>query len=148
MRQERADGLATLDWVVRQPWFGDAMVLSTACSYMGQVQWAVADQMPPQVKAIIAVVTESALTLEFLRADGMSLETPFEWGVLVGSQERPLAMLRRPLQDRKTARALWTLPLNRADLAASGQRSPYIQDILAHDADGPRWAGFDTTPTG
>ncbi len=144
MRQERADGLATLDWVVRQPWFGDAIVLY-GMSYLGQVQWAVADQMPPQVKAIIPVVTESALTLEFLRADGMSLETPFAWGVMVGSQERPLAMLRRPFQERKTARALWTLPLSRADVVASGQRSQYIQDILAHDADGPRWAGFDHT---
>lgn len=27
LRQEREDGLATLDWVVEQPWFGDSMVL-------------------------------------------------------------------------------------------------------------------------
>ncbi|MGW2291610.1 CocE/NonD family hydrolase [Streptomyces phaeochromogenes] len=141
MRQERTDGLATLDWLVKQHWCGDAIVLY-GMSYMGHVQWAVADRLPPQVKAMIPVVTESALTLEFLRADGMSLETPFGWGVLVGTLQRPLVMLRQPLQAMKTARALHTLPLGRAD-AALGGRSAYIQDILAHDADDPRWSSFD-----
>ncbi len=142
MRQERADGLATLDWVVKQPWSGDAIVLF-GLSYLGYVQWSVADRLPPQVKAMVAQVTESALTLEFLRADGMSLETPFGWGVLVGTQERRLAMLRQPVQTKKTARALWTLPLNRADVAAIGEPSQYIQDILAHDAESPHWQGVD-----
>jgi len=142
--QERADGLATLDWVTGQPWFGDAMVLY-GLSYLGYVQWAAAGDLPPQVKALIPQVTESALTLEFLRSDGMSLETPFGWGVLVGTQERPMAMLRQPFQARRTARALWTLPLNRADVAAFGERSAYIQDILAHDADAPRWHGLSHT---
>jgi putative CocE/NonD family hydrolase len=141
MRQERADGLATLKWLVEQPW-SDAIVLY-GLSYLGHVQWAVADQLPPQVKAMIPVVTESALTLEFLRADGMSLETPFEWGVLVGTQQRPLALLRKTFQDKKTARALWTLPLREADIAAFGSRSDYIQDVLAHDAASSRWEEFD-----
>ncbi|RAS70455.1 hypothetical protein C8D87_101755 [Lentzea atacamensis] len=141
MTQERADGLATLDWLVSQPW-SDAIVLY-GVSYLGHVQWTVADQLPPQVKAMIPVVTESALTLEFLRSDGMSLETPFGWGVLVGTQELPLAMLRKPFQDKKTARALRTLPLAEADIAALGSRSAYIQDVLTHDADSPRWEGVD-----
>ncbi|MDX2825104.1 CocE/NonD family hydrolase [Streptomyces ipomoeae] len=142
MRQERADGLATLDWLVKQPWSGDAIVLY-GMSYLGHVQWAVADRLPPQVKAMVPQVTESALTLEFLRADGMSLETPFGWGALVGTQERRLAVLRQPARLKKTAQALWTLPLGRADVAAIGERSAYIQDILAHDADAPRWTGLD-----
>ena len=62
MRQERADGLATLDWVVKQPWFGGSIVL-IGPSYLGYAQWAVADQLPPEVKAMIPHVTESALTL-------------------------------------------------------------------------------------
>jgi putative CocE/NonD family hydrolase len=142
MRQERADGLATLDWVIGQPWFGDAIVLY-GLSYLGYVQWALAGDLPPQVKAMIPQVTESALTLEFLRADGLSLETPFGWGVLVGTQERPLAMLRQLAQARRTARALWTLPLDRSDVAALGTPSAYIQDVLAHDARSPRWADLD-----
>jgi len=109
MRNERADGLATLDWVIRQPWFGDSIVL-TGVSYLGYVQWAVAGQLPPQVKAMIPQLTESALTLDFLRADAFSLETPFGWGVLIAGQERRLGMLRGVLETGKTRRALATPP--------------------------------------
>jgi uncharacterized protein len=38
-RHEREDGLDTLDWVIKQPWFGESMVLFGA-SYLGYVQWA------------------------------------------------------------------------------------------------------------
>lgn len=144
MRQERADGLATLDWVVEQPWFGDSMVL-VGQSYLGFVQWAVADQLPPQVKAMIPQVTESALTLEFLREDGMSLELPFEWGVMTAVQERPWSMLRSRNQAKKTAQALQTLPLNQADVAAIGHSSKYIQDVLTYDAKHEFWADADHT---
>lgn len=144
LRQEREDGLDTLDWVIKQPWFGEALVLIGA-SYMGMVQWAVADSLPPQVKAMIPVVTESALTREFLRADGRSLELPLEWGAMVATQERPLALLRMNAQTKRTARALRTLPLSGFDVAATGERSRYVQDVLAHDADDPHWDRLDHT---
>jgi putative CocE/NonD family hydrolase len=141
-RSERDDGLATVDWVVKQPWFGGTIVLF-GFSYLGYVQWAMADRLPPEVKAMIPQVSESALTMEFLRADGFSLETPFGWGVLVAGQERRGAMLRQRLEATRVQRALHLLPLNQADVAAIGRRSDYIQDILAHNADSPRWAGID-----
>ncbi len=142
MRQERDDGLATLDWVVKQPWFGGSIVL-IGPSYLGYVQWAVADRLPPEVKAMIPHFTESALTLEFLRQDGLTLETPFSWGVLVAGQERRGAMLRALAQPRRIRRALGTLPLGQADVAAIGRHSAYIQDVLSCAADSPRWAGLD-----
>ncbi|GAA0274650.1 CocE/NonD family hydrolase [Cryptosporangium japonicum] len=143
LRQERADGLATLDWLVEQPW-SDTIVLF-GMSYLGYVQWAVADALPPQVRALIPIVTESALTLEFLRADGRSLEAPVGWGVMVSLQERPFARLRQLTQERRTDRAFRSLPLSSADVAASGVRSAYVQDVLAHDARAPRWAELDHT---
>ncbi|MBT2233506.1 CocE/NonD family hydrolase [Nonomuraea sp. NEAU-A123] len=142
MRQEREDGLATLDWVVKQPWFGGSIVLAGA-SYLGYVQWAVADRLPPAVKAMVPQVTESALTLEFLREDGLSLETPFGWGVQVNGQERRFALLRQLVQSRRKSRALFALPLGGSDVAATGHRVDYVQDVLAHDAAAPRWAGLD-----
>ncbi len=141
-RYEREDGLATLEWVVKQSWFGGTIVLAGG-SYLGYVQWAVADSLPPEVKAIIPQVTESALTLEFLRKDGLSLETPFTWGVMVAGQERRLGMLRGMARARRNRRALSTLPLGQADVAAIGHHSDYVQDVLAYDADQPRWAGID-----
>ncbi|SEC99405.1 hypothetical protein SAMN04489727_5907 [Amycolatopsis tolypomycina] len=142
LRQEREDGLATVDWVVAQPWSGDAIVLVGA-SYLGYVQWAAADRLPPQVKAMVPQVTESGLTLEFLREDGLSLETPFGWGVQVATQERRFALLRQRTQAKKLRQALHTLPLAQADVVAIGHRSDYIQDILVHPETSPRWAEID-----
>ncbi|MBP2329419.1 putative CocE/NonD family hydrolase [Kibdelosporangium banguiense] len=141
-RQEREDGVATVDWVVKQSWFAGSIVL-VGGSYLGYVQWAIADRLPPEVKAMIPQITESALTLEYLREDGFSLETPFGWGLQVDGQERRGALLRQFTQARKNRRALHTLPLNQSDVAAAGHRVDYVQDILAHGADSPRWAGVD-----
>jgi putative CocE/NonD family hydrolase len=142
LRREREDGLDTLDWVTKQPWFGESMIL-VGMSYLGFVQWAVADAVPPQVKAMIPAVSESALTLDFLREDAFSLETPFVWGVQVAGQERRFAMPRQLLGAKKVQRALRTLPLNQADTAAMGRRSDYIQNILVHDAGAPFWQALD-----
>ena len=46
-------------------------------------------------------------------------------------------------RTKKTAGALRVLPLRELDLAATGRRSQYIQDVLAHDADDPHWDGLD-----
>ena len=139
MRREREDGLATLDGCASSP--GSAgRSCWTGPSYLGYVQWAMAGEFPPEVKAMIPVVTESALTLEFLRADGLSLETPFGWGVMIAGQERRGALLRQVALNGKVRRALRTLPLGQADVAALGRRSDYIQDVLAYSADAPRWA--------
>ena len=142
MRNEREDGLATIEWVLDQPWFGDSIVLVGA-SYLGYAQWAVADRLPPEVKAMIPQVTDAALMLDFLRPDSYSLETPFGLGVLIAGQERRLGMLRGLLEAGKTRRAMSTLPLGEADVAAVGRRSDFIQDILRHDADDPHWAAVD-----
>ena len=78
-----------------------------------------------------------------MRADGYSLETPFGWGVLIAGQERRLGMLRGLVEEGRTRRAMSTLPLAGADVAATGRRSTYIQDILDHDADDPYWAAIN-----
>jgi putative CocE/NonD family hydrolase len=142
MRNERADGRATIEWVKQQPWFGGSIVL-TGPSYLGFAQWTLGDELPPEVKAMIPNNTESAFTLEFLRPDGLSLETPFGWGILVDGQERRGALLRTITMDKKVARALRTLPLGDADVAAAGHQVAYIQDILARDRDDPYWAPLD-----
>jgi hypothetical protein len=128
MRNERADGRTTIEWIKQQPWFGGSIVL-TGQSYLGFAQWTLGDELPPEVKAMIPNNTESAFTLEFLRPDGLSLETPFGWGVLVDGQEQRGALLRMITMDKKVARALRTLPLGDTDVAAAGHRVDYIQDI-------------------
>ena len=97
---------------------------------------------------MIPVVTESALSLEFLRPDGLSLETPFGWGVMTDAQEKPGAMLRQVIQGRRNHKAMRAVPLRDADVVAAGHRIGYVQDILAHDAANPYWAPLDHRDAG
>jgi putative CocE/NonD family hydrolase len=142
LRREREDGLDTVEWLVDQPWCGEAIVLYGG-SYLGFAQWSMADQLPPQVKALIPSVSESAFTLEFLRKESFSLEATFGWGLQVAGQERRGALLRQALRIRKERRAWYTLPLKEADVAAVGQRSDYFQNTLDHDAESPFWSVLD-----
>ncbi|WP_410608358.1 CocE/NonD family hydrolase [Amycolatopsis sp. lyj-109] len=141
-RCEREDGLDTLDWVVKQDWFGESMIL-VGGSYLGYTVWSVADRLPPQVKAIVPAVSESGLTLDWLPPSGFSLEIPFLWGTQVAQQERPHATLHNLLGERKKLQAMRTLPLNQADTAVLGTHVDYIQNVLTHDADDPFWAPLD-----
>ena len=99
--------------------------------------------LPPQVKAMIPQVTESALTLEFLRQDGCRWSTPFVWGVTVAGPGTSRGVLQRLVPERKTSRALTTLPLDRGGHRRPRPPHDYVQDILAQDAESPRWAGID-----
>lgn len=72
----------------------------------------------------------------FLRKDGLSLETPFIWGVNNMTGKRGAGALLRLLLtgSPKTMRAMSTVPLSRADVVATGRRVDYLQDILTHEA--------------
>jgi putative CocE/NonD family hydrolase len=69
----------------------------------------------------------------------MSLETPFGWGVLIGSQERPFALLRQVFQRRRVGLGLRTLPLRDGDVVALGNHSQYVQDVLTRDSEDSHW---------
>ncbi|MFF1605809.1 CocE/NonD family hydrolase [Streptomyces mirabilis] len=96
---EREDGLDVLDWVAKQPWAGESIVLVGA-SYVGYTQWSVADAVPPQVKAMVPVVSNATFTMAFNREGGFALETPFTWAVQVERQERRFANVRNALEER------------------------------------------------
>jgi hypothetical protein len=65
---------------------------------------------------------ESALTLEFLRPDGLSLETPFGWGIMTDGQERRGAMLRQLTAEPRnpTSPSTMTSPARRRSPCRSG----------------------------
>lgn len=52
-RDAQADGVATLDWIVRQPW-SNGKVGTVGCSALGEVQFVMAKARHPAHRAIIA----------------------------------------------------------------------------------------------
>lgn len=57
---ERNDGLDTLAWLRQQPWQNGNIALFGG-SYLSAVIWAVADQLPPEVKTIVLMIISTDL---------------------------------------------------------------------------------------
>ena len=131
MRHERDDGLDTVDWLRRQPWFTG--VLGTfGLSYVGYTQWAIADV--PELAAMATVITASQLRGPTYSGDSFSLYTTLAWASLIDSQSKPrlagaLELLRGQPQLK---RALTHLPLGEADRVATGGEVAFYRTWLNH----------------
>jgi uncharacterized protein len=146
MVHEREDGIDTVRWVRRQPWFTGALVTAGA-SYLGFTQWAVAgylqrDDPDAAPDALCLQVTMPDFG-EFTWDHGaFGLRTALGWTQMVSRQERRAAQLRQLLGqvagrasgDGALQRGYDRLPANEADKVATGHTVHWYQDWLAHDS--------------
>ncbi|MFI5838329.1 CocE/NonD family hydrolase [Catenuloplanes sp. NPDC051500] len=134
---ERDDGVDTLDWLRRQPWYTGRLGM-LGISYQGAAHWAIAADAAPDLAAVVAVVTTSAMRDLTYAGEAFSLDTVLTWTELLEAQTVPwLARqveLRRG-QPRLTA-GFAHLPLAEADLVATGGTVPFFQQWLAEHAAG------------
>lgn len=96
---ERADGLATLRWLHRQPWHSGPVAM-TGESYLGLVQWAIAADAGDDLVALSIHGSASQFHGQSFPGGSMSLETSAQWLVMIALQERgpaPLPMVGRLL---------------------------------------------------
>jgi uncharacterized protein len=137
---ERDDGLATLRWLREQPWH-DGPVGTTGPSYMGIVQWAVADELD----AMSLAVTASQFRGQSYGSGTLSLDTALSWLLVLEVQERrfgPLLLMRG--LHRTLPGVYDRLPLRELDRIAFGRESPIWRrwmDELAPES--PWWAQRD-----
>ena len=143
---ERADGLATLDWIKAQPWFDGRLGLSGP-SYLGYAQWAISDALP-HVSAMATKVTTSDFRSVVFPSGAFHLGLWLSWlQVIEGLRERPLKMAGTMFSggvERTTARAAMVLPLIEADIAAIGHPIAFwrrwFREAIGNDA---FWASID-----
>ncbi|UNO43727.1 CocE/NonD family hydrolase [Streptomyces sp. MST-110588] len=142
---EAADGLATVDWLRGRPWFTG--VLGTiGPSALAYVQWALAVDPPPELRAMVVQVSLHDIHGFFYPSGSFSLENSLIMTMGRVSSHRGAARLmwsalrlRRHLP--KIARAL---PLGEAYVPGLGGRVPFLEEAMAHpDADDPHWRGAD-----
>lgn len=145
---EAADAQATIVWLRQQPWF-DGSLATIGASYLGFTQWALANDPPPELKAMI--VQDSTEDFHgFLYPGGaFALEATLTGVAAMLSQDKGLraftaAVVRLALNFKKVARML---PLVPGYQAAFGKRVGYLEDWLAHPAAcDPYWAKRRATP--
>jgi putative CocE/NonD family hydrolase len=144
-RHEAADGHAAVAWLRRQPWFTGAFG-TVGPSYLAYVQWALALDPPPELRAVIAQVGVHDPHDAFYPGGAFALENALVAGVGMTSQARgAVAFLRAALRLRRhLGRITRTLPLRDAYVPGFGRRVAVIEGPLTHpEPDDAYWAGTD-----
>ena len=139
--QERADGLATIDWVRRQPWFHGKLLLF-GMSYLGYTQWAVAAEAGERVTAMHVTMSTARIRDLFYPGETFALETALTWTALMSRMTGDPVRdgLAQLVPDRRLAPALRHLPLGEADVVATGRKVAHFRQWLEHDEPGdPYW---------
>ncbi|MBI3977442.1 MAG: CocE/NonD family hydrolase [Chloroflexi bacterium] len=146
---EAADGRATVDWLAARPWFNGILGM-WGPSYLGYVQWAVAGEAPPSLRALVPVVGSSQLHSVFHPDGSFALLTTLRWlhsVSLIASMHRmsAAAMIWQVLcQERILARALQHLPVGEADTLIAGEPVPFYRTLVTQRRpDDPFWAAAD-----
>jgi putative CocE/NonD family hydrolase len=129
MLHERDDGLDTVDWLRRQPWFTGRLG-TFGPSYVGYTQWAIADV--PELAAMATVVTASQFQEPTYAGESFSLFTTLAWASLLSAQAGPwlsnaVELLRG--QPRLHS-AFGHLPLSEVDLLATGEEVAFFRRWL------------------
>lgn len=145
---EREDGLATVEWLKAQPWFGGTFAMHGP-SYLGYVQWAVAAEAGPELKALSLQVTASQFRDAINLGGGFALESTLTWVDVTSRMKHPLSGLTTAVMSPRRARraALSGKPLAELDALATGAPVRFFQDLLANGPDTPFWQKRDFSPT-
>ena len=143
---EQRDGLATIEWIKQQPWYGGS-IATFGMSYLGYTQWAVAAAAGPEVQAMAMQATLSDFSQMTYSGNSFALRNALTWtNMMTGMKKGPLFMLRfvvaMLLGIKLIRKAQWqTLPLAGMDQTVTGERVSFWQDWVQHSSsDDPWWA--------
>jgi len=139
---EAADGQATVAWLREQPWFSGSLA-TIGASYLGFTQWALANDPPPELKAMVVQVSADDFYGFVYPGGAFAMEATLTGVAAMLSQDKGFraftgAVMRLMFTYRKVAR---TVPLVPGYELAFGKRVGYLEDWLAHPAaSDPYWA--------
>ena len=145
-RHEHEDGLATIAWIKQQEWFSGELA-TIGGSYLGFVQWSVAADAGPELKAMVLQVT--AADFNHFRSQGgsLNLETSLGWSTMMTVQAatgmRLSSLLLSGQRNRALERAYEHLPLGEADQLVIHQPSQPFQEQLLHGPEDDYWKPVD-----
>jgi putative CocE/NonD family hydrolase len=146
VRNEHSDGLATIEWIKQQEWFTGELAL-LGPSYLGFVQWAVAADAGPELKAVVPQITSSDCNHFRFQGGTFTLESSLGWSTMMTEQAatgmRLGTLFSQAGRRRRLDRAYLHLPLRDADKVVIGRTSPIFQEVLEHGPEDSFWQPID-----
>ncbi|MBN1189221.1 MAG: CocE/NonD family hydrolase [Dehalococcoidales bacterium] len=136
---EHDDGLASLEWMKKQDWFSGELA-TFGSSYLGYVQWAIAADAGPVLKAMAAQISASRMQGLIYPGESFALSNCITWNNIIHTQEksRP-GDLFSIFTGSKLKPVYRHLPLGDADEMITGQKIQFWQDLLEHGEPGDAW---------
>ncbi|MGH3121027.1 MAG: CocE/NonD family hydrolase [Streptosporangiaceae bacterium] len=144
-RHEGADGLATVAWLREQDWF-TGVLATIGPSYLSYVQWALATDPPPELRAIVSQNGVSDPYAFAWPGGAFALENVLVATAAMLSFERGMvALIRSGLRaQRRLRRVARRLPLIDAYPAALGTRVAHLDEWLQNPGrTDPYWASLE-----
>lgn len=126
LMHERVDGIATIHWLAKQPWF-DGRLAMWGGSAFGYTQWVLADQASPGPRAFFIQIASSNFYQMFYSGGAFSLESALYWAIRSrGSEDRDVTM-------EDLDRGANHLPLIEADNVTIGDTDFFNDWVLNRD---------------
>ncbi|OFY46807.1 MAG: hypothetical protein A2X22_04930 [Bacteroidetes bacterium GWF2_49_14] len=126
-KNEREDGLRTLQWIRQQPW-SNGIVSGWGASYVGFTQWAISDSLD----FLVPLLTGANLYDLFYPDGVFSLQSAFNWGLLNASRDQ------NKISADKISNSMRILPLSAADDSTICE-IPFLTDWLSHETEDQYW---------
>src|ERR1700733_6122054 len=143
MVDEERDGHDTVAWLRQQPWF-DGRLATYGLSYLGFVQWALAQDPPPELAAAVIQVGPHDFSRAAYHHGAFDLQNFLGWSDMVAHQETTGAaagLWRMVTSDRRLRPALNGLPVTASGRHLLGTGAPWFEGWLEHpDLGDPFWA--------
>ena len=132
---ERRDGIETLRWIARQPWY-DGRIGMWGGSYFGYTQWVLADQTDPGLSALLIQICSSDLYRMFYPGGAFSLESALYWAL------RSRGDRDDPPSAETLDRGVAGLPLRDA-ANRTAEDVPFFNDWVDHPERDDYWIAVD-----
>lgn len=140
LRGERQDGIETLAWISKQPWF-NGRIFTWGGSAFGYTQWAISDQENPGPSALAIYLASSDFHGMFYPGGAFSLYSALSWA----ARSRDPRDLDDFPPARSVMRAAEGFPLIQADKRMVGEDIPFFKDWARHPGRDAYWTDIDGT---
>jgi uncharacterized protein len=147
MVDERTDGLATVKWLEEQPWF-DGNLAMWGSSYLGFVQWAIAGDNPPSLKAFMPTITGSQFYSSTHPGGSFAFDLSLRWAYLLETMDSKgelsewqatRRLLNRKASNRRMEIGYSSLPTLESDKLVTGKSLDYYRVTFDEDGRDELW---------
>jgi putative CocE/NonD family hydrolase len=138
LREDQQDGIETLQWIAKQPWF-DGHILTWGGSAFGHTQWAIADQAAPGPSALMVYFASTNFHDMFYPGGAFSLDSALSWAVRShGTKDQTDWPSASEVNQAATG-----FPLLDADRRATGSEVDFFKDWVEHPDRDAFWEDID-----